>query len=65
MGVKAQSPLIRITAILSTEGVSPRELRKRFSESLRVAILHAIEQRRVDWAAGEELLRTLPAKGRA
>ena len=65
MGAAAQRMQVRITATFSIEGASPSELRERFSQSLRVAILRLIEKRRVDWATGEELLRTLPGKGRA
>lgn len=54
---------IRVVATIRPAGLSPRQLREHFAESLRQALFRAYQTQRLDAGQTEELYRTLPPKG--
>jgi hypothetical protein len=57
--------LLKIIALVDMDVATPRELRDRFIDAVRQAVTRAWACGRIDLAEAEELIRALPARGRA
>jgi hypothetical protein len=57
--------IARFYAAVEIGGASPRELRERYVEANRSAILRAYNAGRIDFAQAEEFIRALPSRGHA
>jgi hypothetical protein len=55
----------RLTVVIDTKGLSPRELRQAFARALVTAILEAHRKDRITTPEAEELIRTVPSVERA